>query len=402
MPQAIAMSRTARLASSIAAIGASLALLALASCGGGGGGGGGGGSGSGGCADVGGGPFLYALSDSAGAANRIHGFRVNASTGALTALSCFPVDTGGLGDGNSLSERMTYDAANRRLYVVNEGSNTVSAYAVNAGTGALTALPFSPLSIPGAGAEFCMAVHPSGSPLVIGRQSTQDLTSFTITATAAALASGSPFSTGTAAPASCAFSRDGNYVYAGGGNPSSAFAGFSVTAATGVLAPLPGTPFASGVYPGALATDSAGRIFSAGFNNNQARVFTTVAGVPTGGNPIASGLTEAVHGALHPSGYYMVADRVGNRIGVYQIGGSSAAPTLAAVPGSPFASGGLYSNVLALQPNGTFLYAANSNSRNISVIPVTAASGALGSPVVQPANTLGTSGGITGMVVTPN
>ena len=42
---------------------------------------------------------------------------------------------------------------------------------------------------------------------------------------------------------SCAFSHNGNFLYAGGSNPL--IAGFSV-AGTGILTPLPGSPFSSG------------------------------------------------------------------------------------------------------------------------------------------------------------
>jgi 6-phosphogluconolactonase (cycloisomerase 2 family) len=311
--------------------------------------------------------------------------------------------TGGNGDTAAVSERVAYDPANGRLYVVNGGSTTVSAFSVNGTTGALTALPFSPVNIGAIG--YCFGVHPSGSPLVIGTSAaTNTLVSFNITATTATAAAGSPYAAGTS-PFSCAFSRDGAFVYTGG-NGGSAFAGFSVNATTGVLTALAGSPFASGaIFPMAFATDSAGRIHSSNYNAGQVRAFTTTSGVPAGvaGNPFTSGLTQAVHGVLHPAGFYMVADRAaaGNRVGVYQVGGSGAATTLTAVAGSPFAAGGTLTDALALNPAGTYLYAANGDSRNITIFTVNPATGILSNALTQPANTLGAAGRITGMARTP-
>jgi 6-phosphogluconolactonase (cycloisomerase 2 family) len=344
--------------------------------------------------------FLYALQNVNAGANQLHGFSVNTTTGALTALAGFPMVTGGNGDPAFVSERAAYDSANRRLYAVNGGSSTVSAFSVNGTTGALTALPFSPISVGAIG--YCLSVHPSGSPLVVGT-STNTLASFNITATSATAAAGSPFTTGIASPFSCAFSRDGNFVYTGG-NGGTTFAGFSVNATSGVLATPAGSPFASGDFnPAAYATDSAGRLFSANIGVNQVRAFTTASGVPTGvtGNPFTSGLTFPVHGVLHAGGFYMVADQSDNRVGVFRIGGSGAATTLTAVAGSPFAAGGTLTDVLALDPTGTYLYAANGDSRNITIFTVNPSTGILGNPVTQAANTLGTIGRIAGMVRTP-
>src|SRR6185436_2580902 len=105
---------------------------------------------------------------------------------ALTPLPGFPLSTGGNGDGNFLSERLALDRVNQRLYAINAGSTTVSAYAINPTTGALTPLPFSPMNL-GAGIWNTIALHPSGSPLVVGDFGANGgpgrLASFQVTAT---------------------------------------------------------------------------------------------------------------------------------------------------------------------------------------------------------------------------
>jgi 6-phosphogluconolactonase (cycloisomerase 2 family) len=345
---------------------------------------------------------LYVLNDSP-SGNRIYGFAVNEVTGALSSLPGFPISTGGAGDGFALSEQLTIDRANHRLYAINNGSDTISAYSINPTTGALTPLPFSPIS-PGSGNWFTIAVHPSGSPLVVGDGNGR-LLSYRITATTATAATGAEYNTGSALPLSTVFSQDGVYVYTGG-NISNTIASLSVDAATGALTALAGSPFDSGnANPMAYATDAEGRLFVASGSTGQVRVFTTASGIPTAvsGGPFASGLTSPSSGLLHPNGFYLVADRgdfgnpPGNRVGVYRINGSDSATTLTAVAGSPFAAGGEATTALALNQTGTFLFAANGASRNLTTFSVNPATGALTALGAQPANTLGGSGFLSGM-----
>ncbi|PYI86241.1 MAG: hypothetical protein DME26_09420, partial [Verrucomicrobia bacterium] len=169
--------------------------------------------------------------------------------------------------------------------------------------------------------------------------------------------------------------------------------------------PLAGSPFDAGYFGAtALSTDAAGRIFLAHTTAGQLRVWLTANGAlssQVSANPFTSGLTEAVHGLLHPSGFYMVADRGNNRVGVYRISGSGTATTLTGVTGSPFAAGGTLTDVLALNQAGTFLYAANGDSRNITTFSVNPTTGALIALGTQPANTLGAAGRVTGMAYGP-
>ena len=80
--------------------------------------------------------------------------------------------------------------------------------------------------------------------------------------------------------------------------------------------------------------------------------------------------------------------------------GSGSATTLTPVLGSPFASGGTSTSELVMNQTGAFLFGANASSRNLTTYAVNSASGVLSSQVVQPANTLGTTGNMTGLVYT--
>lgn len=347
--------------------------------------------------------WLYALNDDS-AGSRIYGFQVNETTGALTALSGFPVAAANGGINSIVSERMIADRANHRLYVINDGSDSVSAYSINPATGALTALPFSPIAL-GAGTWNTIAVHPSGSPLIVSNGATGGAAlSFVITATTATPAAGSPFALGAATAFSSVFSRDGNYFYVGG-NTGNNIAGFSVNATTGVLTALPGSPFNSGAAnPLAYATDSAGRLFTMN-STDDIRAFTSTNGIlsPVTGNPFSSGgLGNRRFGLVHPNdNFYVIAGNTGNNVGVYQISGSGAATTVAAITGSPFATGGTTANVLAFNQTGSFLYVANRISRNITTFAMNPTTGQLVSQGVQASNTLGTPGAINGMAYVP-
>ena len=340
--------------------------------------------------------FVYALNQVNGGPNLIYGFRINPSTGALTPISGSPFSSGGTGGAGAFSEHVAY--VKGRLFVVNQGSSSLSVLAVNPNTGGLTALPFSPIALSGNLA--CVAVHPSGSPVAVGGNA--GVASLAITATSATAAPGSPFPTIGTSPYSCAFSRDGDYFYTGGSVGAST-AGFAV-APNGTLTAIAGSPFDSGApNPVGYATDAAGRLFTSTIGAGAGlRVFTTTSGALTGAidNPFASGLTEGIQGILHPSGFYLVADRGGNGlVGVYQIAGAGAATTLSAVAGSPFSTGGTSTVALALSPDGSFLLAANANSRNLTTFRVNTSTGGLLSLGIQASNTIGSTGRITGLAV---
>jgi 6-phosphogluconolactonase (cycloisomerase 2 family) len=346
--------------------------------------------------------FVYALQDVSGAPNAIWGYRLDSKSGALTLLPGFPKASGGNGNGSTLSEGVAFGGG--RLYVLNAGSATVSVFTVDQTTGALSALPYSPIALGAGVSPTCVAVPRSGSPVVVGDGLADRLFSFVVTSVSATAAAGSPFATtSSATPFSCHFSQDGSHVYTGGDSGSS-IAGFSVDSGTGVLTPLAGSPFDSGSpFPAAYADDNGSLLFIANFTAGQVRAFTLPGGIPTAvsGNPFPSGLTNATHGLLHPAGFYMVADRVGNRVGVYRVSGIDSSTTLSAVVGSPFSTFGTFTDALALSEDGNMLVAANGSSRNLTTMRVDSGTGALTPLFLQPADTLGSSGTIIGLGFVP-
>jgi hypothetical protein len=350
--------------------------------------------------------FVYALReglDSDQGTNRIHGFRLDALSGALEPLAGFPLVLNFFGEGGGASERMLYSTG--RLYVLSD--DILLVFTVDRTSGALTPVSIGPAFTLGPGSWFCMAVHPAGSPVIVGGIPALADPALLTFNTLDFPRVRTLFPTGDATPFSCRLSRDGNFVYAGGNDPGTpSIAGFGVMPGSGVLTPLPGSPFDSGAErPLGYATDGAGRLLTGHPNTEEVRVFTSAAGVLTGvtGNPFPSGGLRGIrHGVLHPAGFYLVANPPGSRLGVYRIAGSGAGTTLTPVSGSPFVSGGQSAGILALTPNGQHLVAANTTSLNLTVFQVDATTGSLASLGTQPNLALGPLGTrITGLAIAP-
>jgi hypothetical protein len=338
--------------------------------------------------------FVYALQQITGGTNQVHGFSVNAATGVLTAVPGSPFSAG-TGTALALSFTLAYDPIHGRLFALN--ASTVSAYDVDRLTGALVPLPFSPIALP-ASTWNCLQVSPDGATVVAASAASGNdiVASFTITNSAATAAPGSPY-VAPASPFWCTFSPDGARFYTGG-NDGDDLAGFAVATGTAALTPLPGSPFATGLaFPEAAAVDASGRLFVASASAvQQVRVFTSPAGTLTPVATIPAGLTAPAAGILHPAGAYMVVDRSGNRVGVYRITGTGNTTSVAPVAGSPFASGGTYSDALTLDESGTRLFVANGDSRNIQTSRVNSDL-SLTPLSLQPVNTLGSVGRLTGI-----
>lgn len=346
--------------------------------------------------------WLYVLSQQNGSANQIYCYKTDDTTGSLAPVPGFPVSTGGNGVTGTQSELMVVDKTNNRLYVINKGSNTVSAFHVNVGNGALTAMPFSPFTV--VTNANTIAVHPSGSPVVIGGNTGTPLSgtyladSYTVTPTTATRATGAPFSTSGSRPFSSAFSRDGNYYYTGGGL-STVWAGFSADNSTGVLATLAGSPisaFTTGVR--GYAGDSQGRLFTVTAGDGTLRVFTTSAGTPAAvtGSPFATSFATFVDAELSPNEqYYVAVDSSTSQLISYGISGTGAATTVAQASIAP--TNASTPNAFVFNTPGSFIFAANSSSRSVSRLSFNQSNGALIWLGTLPNNAVGTTGFLAGI-----
>ncbi len=194
------------------------------------------------------GQFLYVANYGA---NTISGYTLNGTTGALTPLagSPFPAGTG--------VESLAIHPNGAFLYAAVSGSNNgspapgnVSAYAINAGTGALTAVTGSPFA---AGSKtYSVALNPAGTFLYATNYDDDTVSAYTINSSTGALTGvmGSPFLAG-AARAAYAVHVDlsGAFLYVTDGNVY----GFSINSGSGALTPVAGGPFPTGAQPSGVA-----------------------------------------------------------------------------------------------------------------------------------------------------
>ena len=323
--------------------------------------------------------FVYVanqLSDSVSA------YTINASTGALLEVAGSPFATG----------HTPYDLAvhpsGRFVYVPNSETNNVSAYAVDARTGALTSVGEAVAS--GLGPH-SITLHPSGKFAYVGNTSNTSeigsISGYTIDAATGALSEipGSPFSAG-ATPLTVTVDPSGRFAYAtflsGDGSRIDRVVSYSINATTGALTST-GTAH-TGFFPNVFTLEPSGRFayvanslsgsISVYSIDSSTGALTEVAGSPLNLAYAPFSLTVDTTGKFL---YVPRTDNIGNYyIAVFSI--DSSAGALSEIAGSPFAAG-LNSTSLTVAPSGKFVYVGNGsdNAGSMSVYAIDAATGAL-------------------------
>jgi 6-phosphogluconolactonase len=187
------------------------------------------------------------------APSTISAYSINASTGALTAVAGSPFGAG------IQPFSVTVDPSGMFAYVANLGSGTISAYTINASTGALTQVLCGVLPICNgdnfkSGARpFFVTVDPSGKFAYVANYGSGDVSAYTIDATGALTAvTGSPFGAG-AAPYSVSVDLSGKFAYVAN-QLSNDVSAYSINASTGALAAVGGSPFGAGAAPASVTT----------------------------------------------------------------------------------------------------------------------------------------------------
>jgi uncharacterized protein (TIGR03437 family) len=197
------------------------------------------------------GKFIYAT----GSLSGVLAYTANAGSGALTAVpgSPFPAGIGPTG--------VTMDPTGKFVYVPNSSlcascaSGNVSAYTINAGSGALTPIAGSPFPDAGLG-PFGAAVDPTGKFLYVSNVLSGSVSAYTINANSGALTAvtGSPFPAGSQ-PEAVAVDPSGKFLYVAN-YFSNTISAYTINSGSGALTPVPGSPFAVGKAPAAIAIRS--------------------------------------------------------------------------------------------------------------------------------------------------
>ena len=311
-------------------------------------------------------------------------YGIDATTGALTLASA-PIAA------ESFPESVTTNRAGTFLYVANGGSNNVSAYAIST-SGALTAVAGSPYGT-GRGA-LSVLVDPSDGFVYVatGRTDSNDIAAFNIDSATGALSpvAASPFTAARGNPGSLAIAGgakavefSSQFVYVAN-LQSDNLSAYTIDAATGVLTAIPGSPFAAGAFPIAVAIDPLNRYvyvanYLAGISAYKIEP-ATGALTPVAGNPVAAepGVSSI---AVDPSGRFVYVIS-GETAGAYAIDAATGALTQLA--DSPYTldlradEGGVgQQGLITVDPRGKIVYVTASNGETTETLQINPVTGAL-------------------------
>lgn len=321
--------------------------------------------------------FAYVANQNA---NNVSGYKINAANGTWTPVAGSPFTTGTSGPA---SVHVSPDG--RFLYVANQYAedNDVVGFRIDGTTGKLTPVPGSPFTA-GSGPT-SIAIDPSGRFAYVANLGSNNVSAYTIDAISGLLipVPGPPFPGGTfpagSAPSSVTVDPLGKFVYVTN-ESSNNVSGYAIDTNTGALTPIAGSPFPAGLFPLSVAVDPNDR-FAYVANQGSADI-TGYAIDPTTGaltaldtSPYAAGGGGVLSVKVDPTGGFVYLAGYG---GVFaytinqdseSIGPGNPFPELlygqlTPVKGSPF--GGGTRNDVAVDYTGTFLYAANKSSHDVS------------------------------------
>jgi 6-phosphogluconolactonase (cycloisomerase 2 family) len=264
--------------------------------------------------------FLF-VNNQAAAGNSIASYSV-AVDGTLTSLAGSPVITGGLGANAACSSvnRLALSAGNNLLFVSNGGDQTISAFAIDPTSGALTAVAGSPFAS-GLTLDACSGISLSATPdgRFLMASSNGQIKTFSIGA-GGVLTSLSTAANPVVPNASMKISANGQLLAVSNGASVSVF---SINP-DGSLTVVAGSPFAEA---------GTGTLAGLDFSSTSGLLFGAEASVTAG---FADAWTIGANGAL------------------------------SSVAGSPFSTTAINSNVVLLSPNDSFLFASNQGSNSVS------------------------------------
>jgi probable HAF family extracellular repeat protein len=324
--------------------------------------------------------FAYVANEDS---NSVSGFKLDAATGALGQIAGSPFTTGKSGPTS-----VVVDPAGRFLYVTNQYAqdNDVAGFNIDRATGKLTPVPGSPFAAGSGPAS--IAIDPSGRFAYVANIGSNNVSGYTIDAHSGRLTpiSGSPFAAGSS-PSHVTIDPLGKFVYVTN-EMSNNISGYTINNTTGALTAISGSPFPTGTFPLSVAVDPNDRfVYVANQGSNDVSGYTlnatTGALAVLGTSPYAAGGGGVYSLTEDPSGSFLYLAGYGG-IFSYSINqnsddfGSGFPPVslygqLTPVTGSPF--GGGSPNFVAVDYTGTFLYAANQSSNDVSAY--TLSSGAL-------------------------
>jgi 6-phosphogluconolactonase (cycloisomerase 2 family) len=328
----------------------------------------------------------------------LSGFAINAGTGALTVASG--------GQINFLTETATvpvFSTAGDQLAIsantFPEASGHIYAYRVNGSTGGLTALSGSPIAFAGyartpvfnAAGTMIYAPATASSSTVAG-----SINSYSVNNIAIAFAGQVPSNIEN--PSYAVLNPSGTFLFSAGqisgtlitGPNANIVEAFSVNGNTGLLTAVTGSPFASGQGPSGLVIHKSGQFL---FVNNSGQ-FSNPAGLPSSvsayaingstgvltqvaGSPYNTGAGNLNGPVADPTGKYVTSTNSTNgTVAVFAINNTSGVLALTGgVPVTPIV--GTKPGLLSFDPSGRFAYLVDSSTNSVSAYSIDSATDTL-------------------------
>jgi YVTN family beta-propeller protein len=295
--------------------------------------------------------------------NTISAYTLNAGTGALAAVGSAVTGTA--------PASISIVPSGRYAYVANATDGTVSVYVLDASTGALTAVG---AAVTTGTKPVSVTVDPSGRFVYVANSGANTVSAYALDPSTGLLtAVGSAVATGMA-PASVSVDPSGRFVYVANATDGTV-SSYGINAATGALASL-GPDIAAGRQPMSVSVDPwGGYAYVANATDGTVSVFAInpSTGVLTAvGSAVATG-TQPMSISVGPwSGSAYVANATDGTVSAYSDTVSNGTLT-----GIGSAVAGTLPMSVAIDTSGAFLYVANSGSASVSVYSINASTGVL-------------------------
>ncbi len=295
-------------------------------------------------------------------ANTISQFAIDASTGALTEIgTAIPAE-------GSTPVSMVVDPNGNYAYVANNGSDNITVYAIDTSTGVLTV---SGSSIASGTGPVALAIDPTDSYLYVANHSSNDVSIFSIDSSTGALtAAATPSVSVGQGPDSLAIDPGGNYLYVANYTDGTVSV-FAIDPTTGALTAIAGSPFGAGTGARSVAIDPAGT-YAYVANESAKSISAYAIDSTTGGLTVVSGSPFTTDSApewlaVNPAGSYVYTANTtaANDLGVFTI-----TPATGALSATSSATSGSLPVFVTIDPAGTYAYVANGNSSNVSVFAI--------------------------------
>lgn len=227
---------------------------------------------------------------------------------------------------------MAATPASTFLFVLNQGSNNISAFSIDPTTGNLNPVSNSPFTTSCSGNS--IALNPQANTLFVTCPAAGTIQAFSVSS-GGVLSAPTQVSGPSGTPTFAMVDPTGRFLYVADPSVNAVFA-FSI-GNNGALSAISGSPFASGSLPVAMAAAPQGNLLyvaNQGSNNVSAFVIDSGSGAlaPVSGSPFATG-GKGPSFVAASGAFVFVGEATTNDVAAFAIGSNGA---LTPVPNSPF------------------------------------------------------------------